>query len=184
MERSGLSLQPWSGGFALVGAAMWAYKSIVILATGEQPDYWFELALVFFGVSILLLVHSIGQQIVRFSRMVVILGWVAAIGGAVAGMAYLIEGDDDLFGPAALATMLSIIATLFLIGSQVRRDQLLPRFNFAPTLLAWLFVASIPLGAVLSGIDERLLEVALMGTVVGWVVLALATLSSPTPDRP
>lgn len=179
-----LSLLPWSGSFALVGAAMWTYKSIAILATGEQPDYWFELALVSFGVSILLLVYAISEQIVRFSRLVVILAWVAAAGGAVAGMAYIIEGDDDLFGPAALATMVSIIATLFLIGSQVRRNQLLSRYNFAPTLLAWLFVAAIPLGAVLSGIDERLLEVALMGTVIGWVVLALGTLGSPTPSRP
>lgn len=184
MERSGLSLLPWSGGFALVGAVMWTYKSIAILATGEQPDYWFELALVFFGVSILLLVYAISEHIVRFSRLVVILAWVAAAGGAVAGLAYIIEGDDDLFGPAALATMVSIIATLFLIGSQVSRNQLLSRYNFAPTLLAWLFVAAIPLGAVLSGIDERLLEVALMGTVIGWVVLALGTLGSPTPSRP
>jgi hypothetical protein len=81
--------------------------------------------------------------------------------------------------------MVSIIATLFLIGGQVRRNQLLPRFSFAPGLLAWLFVGSLPLGAVLSGIDERLLEVALMGPVARWVVLALGTLSSPSsPDRP
>ena len=170
----------WSGVFALVGAGMWTYKSVVILATGDQPDYWFELALVFFGVSILLLFYAIRERLDRFARLVPILAWLAAAGGAVAGVAYIIGGDDGLFGPSALVTMVSIIVTLFLIGGQVLRNQLLPRYSFAPRLLAWLFVASFPLGAVLSGIDERLLEVALMGTVVGWVILASANLSPTT----
>jgi len=184
VEQNDLGLLRWSGGLALVGAVMWGYKSIAILTTGEQPDYWFELALVFFGVSILLLVYSVRDHIVRFARLVVILAWFAAVGGGVAGVAYIIGGDDGLFGPAALVTMVSIIATLFLIGGQVHRKQLLPGYSFAARLLAWLFVASLPLGAVLSGIDERLLEVALMGTVAGWVVLALGTFSSPTLPRP
>jgi hypothetical protein len=47
-------------------------------------------------------------------------------------------------------------------------------------LLAWLFVISLPFGAVISGIDERLLEGALLGTVVGWVILALGTLGRPS----
>lgn len=180
VEWSRLSLLRWSGVCALGGAVMWTYKSIAILATGNQPDYWFELALVFFGVSIVLLVYDLRDQIDRFSRLVTTLGWLAAVGGGVAGVAYIIEGDEGVFGPAALATMLSIIVTLFLVGGQVRRAQLLPRYSFAPRLLGWLFVGSIPLGAVLSGIDERLLEVALMGTVVGWVVLALGSLTPNT----
>lgn len=180
VQRSDFSPARWSGVFAVVGAVAWTYKSIAILVTGEQPDYWFELALVFFGVSILLLIYAIRDRIDRFARLVPILAWVAAVGGAVAGVAYIIEGDDGLFGPAALVTMVSIIVILFLIGGQVRRNQLLPRYSFAPRLLAWLFVASLPLGAVLSGIDERLLEVALMGTVVGWVILALANLNPTT----
>ena len=35
----------WSGIAALVGAAMWTYKSVVILVTGDQPDHWFELGI-------------------------------------------------------------------------------------------------------------------------------------------
>ena len=132
----------WSGVFALVGAGMWTYKSIAILATGEQPDYWFELALVFFGVSILLLIYAIRDRLDRFARLVPILAWLAAVGGAVAGVAYIIGGDDGLFGPSALVTMVSIIVTLFLIGGQILRNQLLPRYSFAPRLLAWL--SSLP----------------------------------------
>jgi hypothetical protein len=159
---------------------MFTYKSVAILATGEQPDYWFELALVFFGVSILLLVYAVRDRLDRSTLLITTLGWVAAVGGGAAAVTYIIGGDDGLFGPAALVTMLSIIVTLFLVGGQIRRDQLLPKYSFAPRLLAWLFVISIPFGAVISGIDERLLEVALLGTVVGWVILALGTLNRPS----
>ena len=178
VSSSGLFV--WSGVSALVGAVMFTYKSVVILATGEQPDYWFELALVFFGVSILLLVYAVRDRLDRSPLLITTLGWVAAVGGGVAAVAYIIGGDDGLFGPAALVTMLSIIVTLFLVGGQIRRDQLLPKYSFGPRLLAWLFVISIPFGAVISGIDERLLEVALLGTVVGWVILALGTLIRPS----
>ena len=133
---------------------MWTYKSVAILATGKQPDYWFELALVFFGLSILLPIQAVRDQIDRFAPLATILAWVAALGGVAAGVAYIIDGDDGLFGPAALVTMISIIGTLFLIGGQVLRNRLLPRYCFAPRLLAWLFVASLPLGAVLSGIGR------------------------------
>ena len=178
VSSSGLFV--WSGVSALVGAVMFTYKSVVILATGKQPDYWFELALVFFGVSILLLVYAVRDRLDRSSVLITMLGWVAAVGGGVAAVAYIIGGDDGLFGPAALVTMLSMVITLFLVGGQIRRDQLLPKYSFGPRLLAWLFVISIPFGAVISGIDERLLEVALLGTVVGWVILALGTLGRPS----
>ncbi len=62
-----------SGIAALVGATMWAYKSVVILITDDQPDYWFELALVWFGLSILLLASALWLQVSR-SRQVIILG--------------------------------------------------------------------------------------------------------------
>jgi hypothetical protein len=170
----------WSGVSALVGAVMWTYKSVVILATGTQPDYWFELALLFFGVSILLLVYAVRERLDRSPLLISTLGWVAALGGGAAAVAYIIGGDDGWFGSAALVTMLAIVVTLFLVGGPVRRDQLLPRNSFGPRLLAWLFVISLPFGAVISGIDERLLEVALLGTVVGWVILALGTLGRPS----
>lgn len=169
-----------SGVSALVGAGMWTYKSVVILATGDQPDYWFELALVFFGGSILLLVYAMRDRLARSTLLITTLGWAAAVGGGVAAVAYISGGDDGLFGPAALVTMVSIVITLFLIGGQIHRDQLLQKYSFGPRLLAWLFVVSIPFGAVISGINERLLEVALLGTVFGWLTLALGTLRGPS----
>lgn len=79
-----------------------------------------------------------------------------------------------------MITTLSIVVILFLIGGEISRGRLFPRYSFAPRVLGWLFILSIPLGALLSGIDERLLEVPLLATVAGWVILSVATLTRPT----
>ncbi|NNC91565.1 MAG: hypothetical protein HKN80_03640 [Acidimicrobiia bacterium] len=169
-----------SGTFALVGAAMWGYKSIVILVTGDQPDYWFELALVWFGVSILLLASALSHQ-VRRSRLITVLGWMSAVAGGVASLAYWLDGDDEgLFGPAAFAMMLSTVVLLFLMGGEAHKKRLLARYDFGPRLLGWLYVAAIPVGAVLSGLlGERYLEVGLLAVVVGWLIVAVGALHGP-----
>jgi len=175
-----------SGTAALVGAFMWAYKSVVILVTGRQPDYWFELALVWFGVSMLLLASALRDE-VRRTRSVTILGWASAVAGIAASLAYSLDGDDEgLFGPAAFVMMLSTVLLLFLLGGEVHKRHLLGKYDFGPRLLAWLYVAAIPAGAVLSGIfGERYLEVGLLALVAGWVVLALGALHVPgaSPQR-
>jgi hypothetical protein len=169
-----------SGISALVGAAMWAYKGIVILVTGDQPDYWFELALIWFGVSILLLATVLSRR-VRRSRLVTILGWVSAIAGSAASVAYWIDGDDEgLFGPAAFVMMLSTVVLLFLVGGDVHKGRMLGKYPFGPRLLAWLYVAGLPVGAVLSGLlGERSLAVGLLAVVAGWVIVALGALHVP-----
>ncbi len=169
-----------SGICALVGAVMWTYKGVVILVTGDQPDYWFELAFVWFGVSTLLLASELNRH-VRRSRPVTILGWVSAIAGGVASVSYLMDGNDEgLFGPAAFAMMLSTIVLLFLVGGEVQKNQLFGKYEFGPRLLAWLYVAAIPGGAVLAGLfGERYLEVGLLAVVAGWVIVALGALHGP-----
>lgn len=171
-----------SGTAALVGASMWAYKSVVILVTGGQPDYWFELALVWFGVSMLLLAMALRHQVTR-TRAVALLGWVAAVAGITASVAYWLDGDDEgLFGPAALVMMLATVVLLLLVGGEVHDRHMFGKYDFGPRLLAWLYVAAIPVGAVLSGLfGERYLEVGLLAVVAGWVVLALGALHASAP---
>lgn len=173
-----------SGICALVGASMWGYKSVVILVTGEQPDSWFELALVWFGFSILLLATALRSQ-VRRPGVVTVLGWMSAAAGTVASLAYWSDGDDEgLFGPAAFAWMLSTVVLLFLVGSEVHKRRLLGRYDFGPRLLGWLFVAAIPAGAGFSSLlGERYLELGLLAVVAGWVVVALGGLHALN-DRP
>lgn len=104
---------------------MWAYKGVVILVTGDQPDYWFELALAWFGVSILFLASALRRQ-VRRSLLVTMLGWVSAVAGSVASLAYWLDGNDEgLIGPAAFVMMVSTIALLFLMGGEVHKKHLL-----------------------------------------------------------
>jgi hypothetical protein len=172
-----------SGTCALVGAVMWGYKSVVILLTGDQPDYWFELAFVWFGVSVVFLASALGGN-VRRSRLVTMLGWVSAIAGGVASLAYWLDGDDEgLFGPAAFVMMVSIVAVLFLVGGEVHSKHMLGKYDFGPRLLAWLYVASIPAGAALAGLfGERYLEVGLLAVVAGWAIVALGALHAP--DEP
>lgn len=166
-----------SGLAATIGAALWAYKGVAVLITGDQPAYFFEVALFFFGAAAGSLAWALRAQI---RPMAIVLGWLAIIGGTVAAAAYIIDGDDEgLFGPAALVTFLSILTLFFLIGRHVQRRDLLPRRSFAPLLVAWTFVLSIPIGSALSAVNERLLEVPLLAVVTAWVVLAAATLSPP-----
>lgn len=173
----------WSGASALVGAVMWAYKSIVILVSGDQPDYWFELAFLWFGLSILLIVYALKDRLTRSATLLTVLAWIAALAGAIGSTGYVVIGEESVFDLAPLIATVSIIVILFLIGGDIRRDQLLPRYSFAPRLLAWLYVGSIPIGAVLSAIDERLLEIGLLGVVAGWIILALGTLNDRPIDR-
>ena len=109
---------------------------------------------------------------------VVTLGWVSAVAGSVASLAYWLDGDDEgLFGPAAFVMMLSTVVLLFLVGGEVQKKHLLRRYDFGPRLLAWLYVGSIPVGGVLSALfGERYLEVALLAVVAGWVVVGLGAL--------
>jgi hypothetical protein len=139
------------------------------------------LALVWFGVSILLLASVLRHQ-VRRSRLVAILGWVSAIAGGTASLAYWLDGDDEgLFGPAAFVMMLSTVVLLFLVGGEVHKKHLLGKYDFGPRLLAWLYVAAMPAGAVLAGLfGERYLEVGLLAVVAGWVIVAVGALQGPT----
>ncbi|MBT8251188.1 MAG: hypothetical protein KJN81_13065 [Acidimicrobiia bacterium] len=173
-----------SGIFALVGAFMWGYKSIAILVDGNQPDYWFELAHVWFGVSILLLASALRHQVKR-SALVMILGAVSAVAGSTASLVYWLDGDDEgLFGPATFTMMLSTVVLLFLVGGEVQEKHLLGKYDFGPRLLAWAYVAAIPLGAVLSGLfGERYLELGLLAVVAGWVLVALGALHVPSGNH-
>ncbi len=93
------SLVGVSGIGAVVGGGLWATKSIIILVTGSQPDYLFELAPIglaaaALGLAIIWREETEGRP---FSTMLGSLAVVATTGAAVS---YLSRGDDEgLLGP-------------------------------------------------------------------------------------
>ena len=113
-----------SGVAASVGALLWGYKSVAILLTGDQPDYVFEVAPFFVGVSVTALVYALRGQLRRPDMLLTSLGWLAVAGGGFAAVAYVVQGDDGVFGPRLLVSFIAMVVLLFLIGGDIRRDQL------------------------------------------------------------
>jgi uncharacterized membrane protein HdeD (DUF308 family) len=168
---------------ALLGAALIGYKSVAILATGDQPDHAFEVAPLFFGLSALTLLYALIDNIERPRWLLLTFGWLAASGGAVAAIAHFAGREDDFGDLGYLVSTVSTVVLFFMIGGDTRRKRLLATWSFAPTLLAWALVLAIPIGAVLEGINERLLEVALLVVAGAWTILAVGALAAnPQPQ--
>lgn len=162
---------------ALIGAALWFYKGIAILISGNQPDHAFEVAPFFFGVAALTLLYAVIGGIGRPRWLVATLAWLAVTAGVVAAVAHF-AGQEDEFGDLAyLTNFVSILVLLFMIGGDIRRKKLLPKWSFTPLLLAWELLLALPVGAALESIDERLLEIPLILAASGWTMLGIAALS-------
>jgi hypothetical protein len=170
-----------SGVSALVGASLIGYKGVAILATGDQPDHAFQIAPFFFGVSVLTLVYALMSDLRRPRWLLATFGWLAASAGTVAAIAHITGREDDFGDLGYLVNFVSTAVLLFLISRDIRRERLLGRWSFAPSLLAWILVFFIPVGAVLEGIDERLLEVSLLGVAFGWTMLGVGALITTRP---
>ncbi len=163
---------------ALLGASLVGYKSLAILATNDQPDHAFEIAPFFFGVSALTLVYAFISDLQRPRWLLLTLGWLAASAGVVAAIAHFAGREDDFGDLGYLVNTVSTVVLLFIIGRDIRRKRLLETWSFAPTLLAWSLVLAIPIGAILEGIDERLLEIALLGVAGVWTIFGIGALTT------
>ena len=162
-----------SGSALLIGAALIAFKSLAILITGTQPPLLFEIAPLFLGLGVLLL--SPALDLGGSSRWVVpVLGVTALLAGAAAAVT---EIAGEVSGPAiATATLAAII------GSVVSGWH--PRDDVRKRALVLVGLAALPLaviGGMLSEIDERLLEIGLLGYATLW---GLAGFRLIAPSQP
>jgi hypothetical protein len=162
---------------ALIGAALWVYKGVSILVSGNQPDHAFQVAPFFFGLAAVTLLYAVIGGIERPRWLLVTFGWLAVSAGAVAGVSHFAGKEDDLGDLGYLVNFVSILVLLFMIGGDIRRKKLLPKWSFTPSVLAWELLLVIPIGAVLEGINERLLEIPLVVGASGWMMLGIAVLS-------
>lgn len=161
---------------------MLAYKSIAILATGDQPEHVFEIAPFFLGTATITLLYAVIGDLHRPRWLLLILGWLAVTAGAVAALSHVAGKTDDFGDLGYLVNFLSTVILMFLINGDIRQKQLLPRWSFTPRLLAWVMVLLLPVGAVLEGINERLLEVPLLAFAVAWMMVGLAAVSPPRDE--
>jgi hypothetical protein len=162
---------------ALIGAALWVYKGVAILVSGNQPDHAFQVAPFFFGVAAVTLLYAVIGGIDRPRWLVVTFAWLAVTAGAIAAVSHFAGQEDDFGDLGYLVNFLSILILLFMIGGDIRRKKLLPRWSFTPSLLAWELLLFIPVGAPLGGINERLFEIPLVVVAGGWMMLGIAVLS-------
>ena len=169
----------WCGIFAWIGAGLWLYKGISILATGDQPDHAFEVAPFFFGLSTITLTYALIGDIDKRRRLVLALAWAAVFGGAVAGLAPFADRSDDFGDLGYLVNFVSMTILFFVISGDIRRKSLLPRLSWTPTLLAWALLLIMPVGAIFEGFGERFLEIPLVAVSGIWVMLGVAVTSRP-----
>ncbi|NJN82094.1 MAG: hypothetical protein HC802_07285 [Caldilineaceae bacterium] len=171
-------VRSWWGIAAIVGGGCWAVKSLAILTTGDQPDYLFELAPIALATATLGLVLTWHREY-RSSRLPVGLGAVALVSASLASVSYIVQGDDEgLFGLTLMIAMLSIIALLFWVGRPLWRTREGEQWRAIPYPLGWAFIVAMPLGGLLSALNERLLEIPLLAISIGWIWLGIAWIAT------
>jgi hypothetical protein len=168
----------WWGIGAVAGGCLWAIKSLSILIADIQPDYLCELAPIALAAAAFGLALTWYRES-RRHRVPVGLGALALVSAVVAGVSYVIRGDDEgLFGPALMIAMIAIIVLLFWVGRPLRQTAASAHWRVIPYRLAWSFAVAVPLSGLLSALDERLLEVPLLAISILWVWLGAAHMVS------
>lgn len=155
---------------ALLGGLAWVVKGVAIMAGGDQPPFLFEVAPVLFAIGLLSLADAAMPPNRRRTAAMGCAG-VALIAGVAA---VITEAVGEVSG-AAIAT-----SSLALVVGLVTLD----RHRRWPIPLAWwIGVAMLPavlVGGILSKIDERLLEVPLVGLGAAWTMVGWASLRTPS----
>ena len=153
----------------IIGALLWGYKAIAILATGDQPELVFEIAPIFFALGLVDLASPRHEHRRLFTEIGYAL-FVATLGGAIVGFVWVSEAIDVLFGGPLL--------TLFVLGGSVARYGLWPgKWRYLPLALGLSVVPVVIIGGVLeTAFGERYLEVPLLAHALGWLFLAYALL--------
>lgn len=145
---------------------------MAILISGSQPPLLFEMAPPLFGIGLI----GVSRATVGPSRRRLAIGGFAAL-ATIAGLAALAtQLVGDVWGPALAASSLALMVGLLSV----------PRRGPLPAPMAWgIGVTMIPalvVGGALYQIDERLLELPLIGLGLAWVVVGWAELKSSDVD--
>lgn len=149
-----------SGSALLTGAALIAVKSLAILITGNQPQLLFEISPLFLGLGVLLLSPALELEGSR-RWIVPVLGLTSLLAGAASAVT---EIAGEVFGPAIATATLAAICGAVVSGWNPRGDAR----KRALLLVGLAVVPAMVVGGMLSEINERLLEIGLLGYAAVW----------------
>jgi len=163
-----------AGSAAAIGGGLWIAKATAILATGDQPEYVFEVAPPFLALGLAGLHALLGGRGGWLTRAGGILAWTGVVAGAITALGYVATTDAEAGVLVATfpLTMLSIVGALVLLAVAVRRVHALPgRWRSLPLGMVFGVVPFIVVGGILEAIDERLLELPLVAYGAAWIAL-------------
>jgi len=166
----------FSGLALLIGALLIGIKSVAILATGDQPPLLFEISPFFFALGVLGLAPALDLPNPR-RRVVPALGLIALLAAATAAITEL---TDEVFGPALAVATLAAIAGALLSGWHAGGDPT----KRALVLIAIAVVPAILIGGILAEVNERLLEIGLLGYALAWAYAGHKLVARPAPPGP
>jgi hypothetical protein len=156
---------------------LWTAKGAAILLTGDQPDYIFELAPLFFALGLLALYDRLEGDGGKAARLGGALAW-SGLALVLASVAlYLATGEEQGFPIAVTIPLaaLSILAALVLLGIAVRRTGALPgRWRSFPLAMGAGVIPLMLVGGILETLDERLLEIPIVLLGLAWSALGYA----------
>lgn len=184
MTAHSLSLARWGAVAAAVGGGLWVAKGAGVLLTGDQPEYTFEVAPLFFALGLVGLHARLQGRGGRPAHLGGTLAWAGVALAAMSGAHYVATSADSTLRSATIAlTMLSIFGSLVLLGIAVRRVGALPRpWRSLPLAIGVGAFPLIMVGGMLEALGERLLEVPIVVIGFTWMALGYA-ISSHRPAR-
>jgi hypothetical protein len=172
-----VALIRWAGLAAALGGMLWAAKGSAVLLTGDQPDYIFELAPLFFSLGLLALYARLEGGGGEAARLGGALAWSGLALMLASAALYLVTGGEEGFpiGVIIALAALSILAGLVLLGMAVRRTEALPgRWRSLPLAMGAAVIPLLMVGGILETLDERLLEIPIVLLGLAWSALGYA----------
>jgi hypothetical protein len=162
-----------SGSALLIGASLIAVKSLAILISGTQPPLLFEISPLFLGLGVLLLSPALDLGGSR-RRIVPVLGLTSLLAGTAAAIT---EIAGEVSGPAIATATLAAISGAVVSGWNPRGDTR----KRALLLVGLAVVPAMVVGGMLSEINERLLEIGLLGYATVWGLAGFRLVARPQP---
>ncbi len=149
---------------------MWVVKGTSILLTGYQPPFVYEVAMLFFSISLL----GLGARLDGLNGLIINTGTIVAFVAVTSAVVALVTESMPFVAIAGFGPFLGLI----LLGSASLRDKVFPSpWSALPLAMGLGGPILILGGGGLALIDERLLEVPIVLIGFAWILLGYCVLA-------